>query len=431
MLKSLILLGLLCLSRTSNAEELSQNKYAKYLSYPSVERFREYVSIDTSKEENLKYAVDFLIKQATEIGIPYAVYSPAGKPIFVATVEGSDPSLPSIMLNSHMDVVKVDAKEWKYPPFDAHMESKGDIYGRGTQDTKDVCIQLIEAIRRLRKDNVTLARTLHLTVMPDEESGGYDGIKAFIKTDVFKSMNVGFALDEGLPSSDDSLITTYVDRRPWQMEFTIHGQGGHGYTMPDGTAMEQTYKFISMVMAFRDTQKKIVKSVDNFDYGEYTSVNINMIDGGLAPNVIPSSIKVVVDMRLSVKADADEMQSMVYSWMQEAGNETEVSYIRQEKQSAATAIDDTNPYWVTMNNTLNDLGIKLNPIVCPATSDMLVLRNLGIPAFGFTTKSNTIARLHGKDEYQNVETFLRGIDIYTELVKNLGNLNNENTKKTC
>ena len=53
---------------------------------------------------------------------------------------------------------------------------------------------------------------------------------------------------------------------------------------------------------------------------------------------------------------------------------------------------------------------------------MLVLRNLGIPALGFTTKSNTIARLHAKDEYHNVETFMKGIDIYTELIKNLGNL---------
>lgn len=43
-----------------------------------------------------------------ELEIPFAIYEPAGKPIFVATVLGSDPSLPSIMLNSHMDVVKAD-----------------------------------------------------------------------------------------------------------------------------------------------------------------------------------------------------------------------------------------------------------------------------------------------------------------------------------
>lgn len=46
------------------------------------------------------------------------------------------------------------------------MDENGDIYGRGTQDTKDISIQYLEAIRRLRKDNITLARTIYLTFMP-------------------------------------------------------------------------------------------------------------------------------------------------------------------------------------------------------------------------------------------------------------------------
>lgn len=46
------------------------------------------------------------------------------------------------------------------------MDENGDIYGRGTQDTKDISIQYLEAIRRLRKDNITLARTIYLTLMP-------------------------------------------------------------------------------------------------------------------------------------------------------------------------------------------------------------------------------------------------------------------------
>lgn len=65
-------------------------------------------------------AVEFWARQATEVGIPFTVHSPAGKPIFVATVVGSDPSLPSIMLNTHMDVVKVDEVKYK---FKAHLHT--------------------------------------------------------------------------------------------------------------------------------------------------------------------------------------------------------------------------------------------------------------------------------------------------------------------
>ncbi|KAH9634483.1 hypothetical protein HF086_005476 [Spodoptera exigua] len=366
---SLILVSILIVTDISKAGPL-RNRYSKYLELEPVERFIEYIRIDTSREENIKHAIDFWVRQANEVGLPYTVYAPAGKPIFVATLEGSDPSLPSIMLNSHMDT------EWMYPPFAGYMDANGDIFGRGTQDTKDISIQYLEALRKFKKDNITLARTIHLTVMPDEESGGKNGIKAFIKTKQFKALNIGFALDEGLASGDDTMIATYVDRRPW----------------PEETAAEKLYKLTDTIMAYREIQKDIMRTKNATDYSGFNSININMFD--------------------------------VDSWLRETGNGTELSYIRHEKVSLPTVLDDSNQYWVTLRNTLNNMGITVRSMVCPATSDIMNLRNLGIPALGFTAKSNTISRIHAKNEYINVETFLRGIEIYTELIKNLGNLIN-------
>ncbi|CAH0702372.1 unnamed protein product [Spodoptera exigua] len=420
---SLILVSILIVTDISKAGPL-RNRYSKYLELEPVERFIEYIRIDTSREENIKHAIDFWVRQANEVGLPYTVYAPAGKPIFVATLEGSDPSLPSIMLNSHMDVVTVDETEWMYPPFAGYMDANGDIFGRGTQDTKDISIQYLEALRKFKKDNITLARTIHLTVMPDEESGGKNGIKAFIKTKQFKALNIGFALDEGLASGDDTMIATYVDRRPWQMRFTVHGQGGHGSSIAEETAAEKLYKLTDTIMAYREIQKDIMRAKNATDYSGFNSININMFDGGQAPNIIPSKLSLVVDMRLAPEADADEIQALVDSWLRETGNGTELSYIRHEKVSLPTVLDDSNQYWVTLRNTLNNMGITVRSMVCPATSDIMNLRNLGIPALGFTAKSNTISRIHAKNEYINVETFLRGIEIYTELIKNLGNLIN-------
>lgn len=52
--------------------------------------------------------VTFLKKQAVSLGIPLKVYAVvSGKPIVVLTWEGSEPNLPSVLLNSHMDVVPV------------------------------------------------------------------------------------------------------------------------------------------------------------------------------------------------------------------------------------------------------------------------------------------------------------------------------------
>lgn len=51
--------------------------------------------------------MDFLKKQAKRIGLPFAEFGSSQHPIVVITWEGKDSSLPSIMLNSHMDVVPV------------------------------------------------------------------------------------------------------------------------------------------------------------------------------------------------------------------------------------------------------------------------------------------------------------------------------------
>lgn len=57
---------------------------------------------------------------------------------------------------------------------------------------------------------------MYIILFTDEESGGTYGIKAFVKTQAFKSFNIGFALDEGLTNTDEFLYASFVDRRPWR-----------------------------------------------------------------------------------------------------------------------------------------------------------------------------------------------------------------------
>lgn len=46
------------------------------------------------------------------------------------------------------------------------MDEEGNIYARGAQDTKDIAIQYLEAIKKIIKTNTTLLRTVHVTFMP-------------------------------------------------------------------------------------------------------------------------------------------------------------------------------------------------------------------------------------------------------------------------
>lgn len=49
----------------------------------------------------------------------------------------------------------------------------------------------------------------------DEEIGGFQGMKVFVKTPEFAALNIGFALDEGLVSPANELYATNQDRLPW------------------------------------------------------------------------------------------------------------------------------------------------------------------------------------------------------------------------
>lgn len=112
--------------------------------------------------------MEFLKKQADGLGLPFKVYYPGGptKPILVMTWVGTQPDLPSVILNSHTDVVPVFADKWTHPPFGAEIDAEGKIYARGAQDMKCVGMQYLAAIRALKKDGISLKRTIHLTYVP-------------------------------------------------------------------------------------------------------------------------------------------------------------------------------------------------------------------------------------------------------------------------
>ncbi len=86
-----------------------------------------------------------------------------GKPAIIMTWIGSEPELPSILLNSHTDVVPVARELWTHDPFAADKDESGNIFGRGSQDMKSVGIQHLEAIFRIKDlQKKRLKRTVHI-----------------------------------------------------------------------------------------------------------------------------------------------------------------------------------------------------------------------------------------------------------------------------
>ena len=163
----------------------------------AVRRTREYVRINTTNPPgNEAQTVAYLARIFKEEGIDFDTASSApGRANIWARLKGSG-SEPALVLLHHMDVVPADARYWDVDPFSALVKD-GEIYGRGTLDTKTLGILHLETFLALRRAHVPLKRDVIFIATADEEAGGLYGAGWLVKNrpDAFKG--AGLLLTEG------------------------------------------------------------------------------------------------------------------------------------------------------------------------------------------------------------------------------------------
>lgn len=408
--------------------------------------------------------VDFLRKLSKEIGLEFQVFYPATieKPTVVLSWVGSEPDTPSILLNSHMDVVPVFEEFWTHKPFAADIDVDGKIFARGAQDMKCVGMQYLGAIRSLKKKNISMKRTLHVVFVPDEEIFGPEGMKAFVLSDSFKGLNVGFALDEGdtvdtvLISIRNNILsfqeshlqlmstTCFMVNEPAGVSeqnicslricfdivfnpfldvlFKVYGTPGHGSLLLKNTVAENVRSLLDKIYDYRKTQELILEQNPDLLLGDVTTVNITKMKGGKQRNVLPPFMEITVDVRMAVTVDVVEFEKMLNKWAKESGERIEIEYLVKEPYQPATKTDDSNIYWKALKQATEDLNLKIKPQVFPAGTDAAYVRAAGIPAIGFSPMINTPVLLHDHDEYLNADVYLKGIEIYETLLERIANV---------
>ncbi|XP_047530872.1 aminoacylase-1-like [Vanessa atalanta] len=388
-----------------------------YANDPAVKNLQEYLRIRTV-HPNINYdeCIAYLKRQATNLNLPATVYEVIPKkPILIMTWEGLEPNLPSILLNSHMDVVPVFEKSWTYPPFEARLVDDV-IYARGVQDMKSVGIQYIEAIRRLKNNGIKLKRTVHLSFVPDEEIGGAEGLGAFVKTEHFKKLNVGFALDEGLTSPEDYFVAYNGERSIWHLKVICPGKSGHGsLLLPDNCGEKMRY-IIDKFMDLRQESKKKLESNPELTIGDVTSVNLTMINGGIQNNVIPEKLTASFDLRLALSVNFVEFENMIKQWCKEAGKDVTYEFEQKDEYVPPTRVDETNAFWVAFKAAIDQLNIPIKVRTFPGGTDSRYVRAQGVPALGVSPLRRARPALHEHDESLPAAVFVEGIAVYEAVV---------------
>lgn len=134
-------------------------------------------------------------------------------------------------------------------------------------------------------------------------------------------------------------------------------------------------------------------------------------------NVIPTKAKAGFDVRIPPTEDLPSFFNLMKSWAAAEGCECEL--VSGGMQNGVTDITPESIYYSILKKSFSTLGITVNAEIFPAGTDSRYFRHLGIPAFGFSPMNNTPILLHDHNEFLNEKVFLRGIEIYQELITQL------------
>ncbi|HEX5433379.1 MAG TPA: M20/M25/M40 family metallo-hydrolase [Candidatus Angelobacter sp.] len=188
----------------------------------------------------------------------------------LATIEDRP---PQVVFSTHMDTV---------PPFIPSSEDHDNVYGRGSCDAKGIIAAQIAACQRLRKDGAAVA----LLFLVGEERDSL-GAKIANETPIGSRF-----LINGEPTENKLAVAS---KGALRVEITARGKMAHSaYPHLGDSAIEKLLNALDRLRG--------MKLPENPEIGPCT-LNIGLLEGGRAPNVVPDFAKAQLLYRLVGASD--------------------------------------------------------------------------------------------------------------------------------
>jgi carboxypeptidase PM20D1 len=377
---------------------------------------------------------------------------------------GSNRQKP-ILLLAHMDVVPVDPAsegEWKHPAFSGSVVD-GYVWGRGALDDKASVMAILEAVEELLKSGFRPDRTVYLAFGHDEEIGGQNGARKIADLLHSRKIELEYVLDEGgaildgvLPgSASPAALIGIAEKGYASLELTVDTQGGHASLPPRETAIgilsraihkletrqlrprlsgttRQMFEFIGpelpwtmkLVLAnlwlFSGLVKRELAGSPLTNAMIRTTMTTTMFESGIRENVLPTTARAVVNIRLlpgdTIPGIMDHARSII--------NDSRVVIRQRDLVLEPSPVSDINaPSFHLLHRTIRE--IQTQAIVAPAlliaATDSRHYASLSKNLFRFlplTLRAEDLRRFHGIDERVLVKDYEQGIRFYAQLIRN-------------
>jgi acetylornithine deacetylase/succinyl-diaminopimelate desuccinylase family protein len=321
---------------------------------------------------------EIVTRELTKAGVKYESHSRTeGRPNVIGHV-GSNRSGQRLLVAAHMDVVPSGpAADWKKldDPF-AAIEKDGMLYGRGVIDNKGPLASALVGALMLKDvlGDAALAGELQIAALSDEEATGPDGV----------DYGVGFLLENGLIDATFAIIPDIGDHMQkidiaekggGVMRVTARGVQAHGSTPERGVnAIHKMAKLLAKMEAF-----PFVFEAHPVLGGP--TINIGEIFGGAAPNIVPGTCTISVDLRLVPGQTMEQIKAQIEELARPIADDFEVVIANSR---VAHAVPPDNPLVKAVQaNTRATLGFEPEVMGMGGVTFAKSLNLAGIQAIGW------------------------------------------------
>uniref|UniRef100_A0A1B0DC36 Uncharacterized protein n=2 Tax=Phlebotomus papatasi TaxID=29031 RepID=A0A1B0DC36_PHLPP len=175
------------------------------------------------------------------------------------------------------------------------------------------------------------------------------------------------------------------------------------------------------MMDFREKEAQRLENNPDLLIGDVTTVNLTRIFGGVQSNVVPPLLTIGFDVRIALDVNLEDFHQQLKDWAKEAGDGVELEFELKEPLIPPTTLDASNIYWTAFKGAIDELKLNIRTQVFPGGTDSRYVREIGIPAIGFSPMGNTPVLLHDHDEFLQADVYLRGIDIFKKIIDKVAN----------
>lgn len=291
-----------------------------------------------------------------------------------------DTSRPSVLLNSHHDTVKPNAK-YTRDPFEPVVED-GKLFGLGSNDAGGCLVSLI-ATFLYYYDKEDIDHNVVFAASAEEEISGVNGIELVLPY-------LGH-IDFGIVGEPTKMEMAVAERGLMVIDCIAQGRAGHAARNEGENAL---YIAINDIDWIRNCKFEKVSSL----LGE-SKMTVTVIGTeNQQHNVVPPQCRFVIDVRVNELYTFEEMLGLLKE------------NIKSQFKPRTTRMKPTS---IALDHPLVKAGIALGRgyYGSPTTSDKALM-----PFPALKMGPGDSARSHTADEYIYLEEIKQGIDIYIQLL---------------